>query len=137
VEGASLLGQGISFGAKVFLLVKGGLHHKLHIGINGQGIRSGGVPLEFLTERLGILKGQSAIVTEVGPLVLIRFCGNGERRIVVGQELDGVIGGARVGDTDGVGDLEGGLDGSANNSGFILDHEEHDDFVGVLCFFWL
>ena len=82
MEGAGLLGQTVALGAEVLLLVEGGLHHKLHVGINSQGIGSGGVPFEFLTECLGVLKGQRAIVAKVGPRVLVRFRGNGERRIV-------------------------------------------------------
>ena len=57
VERAGLLGQTVALGAQVLLFIEGGFHDELHIGINSEGIRPGGIPFEFLAEGLGILKG--------------------------------------------------------------------------------
>ena len=135
MEGAGLLRKGVPFGTEVLLLVKGGLYHKLHVGVNGQSIGSGGIPLERGTERLGVLKGERTVLTKVGPGVLIGLGRNGERRIVCFKELDGVVGGSRVGDTDRVRYLQGGLNGPADNPGLVLDHEEDDDLPWF--WFWL
>ena len=122
VKGAGLLGQGVALGAEVLLLVEGRLDDQFHVGVDGQNVGSGGIPVELVAELFGVVEGLAAIDAKVRPGMVVRSAGNGKGRIEVLKKLDGVVRGARVGHTDGIGDLEGGLDRSANDLGFVLDH---------------
>ena len=75
-------------------------------------------------------------MTKVGPCVLKGAGRNLERRIVVGQELDGIVRGSRVRDTDGIGNFQSSLNGSSDDSGFILNHQEDNDFPRVFYCCW-
>jgi hypothetical protein len=84
-----------------------------------------------MAELFGVIKGLRAIRSEVCPGMLIGFRRNTKGGIELFQNLDGVVRGARIADTDGIGNLESRLNGPCNNTGFILNHVEHNHFNGV------
>ena len=89
------------------------------------------MPVQFITELLGIIEGLGTIGSEVCPGMVIGLGGNRKRRIEILQNLNRVVRGPCIANTDGIGDLERRLNGPRNNTGFILDHIEDDDFNGI------
>jgi hypothetical protein len=75
-----------------------------------------------VAELLGVIEGLGTIYSKVRPGVLIGLAGNRKGRIEVSENLDCVIGGTGVRHADGIGDFKGSLNGSANDSRFVLNH---------------
>ena len=112
-----------------WVLEEGRLGPDHHVGIHGEGVGQLGIPGEGLAETLGDLERSGATVTEV----LERFCFQAEWLFRVCQEGlgegDGVVGRARIQESDGIHVGNGMGETAFNDAGLVLHHQEEDDTV--------
>lgn len=108
---------------------EGGLGSDDHVGVHGEGVGGLGGPLEFVTQTLGDLEGSCATQAEVLEGVLFDAMGFLGACQQVRGEGDGVVGGTRVEEGDGVDVREGTMEASLDDAGLILDHQEEDQTV--------
>ena len=121
VQRPRLLNETVSLFVQLcFTKLRGYLDY--HIGIDGERIGVCRIPAERFTEVHCILEGLGTVHTEVRPRVLVVLCRNGKGGEIGIEYFQGVIGGARIRYTDGIGDFERGHDGAHNNAELILHH---------------
>ncbi len=130
VERAGLLNQTIPLFVQGLFRKRGG-RLELHVCVNRKRIGGRGIPAEGDTKELRVLKGKGAIHTEIRPRMLVVFGGDrkgGEKGVEDGK---GVVGGARIGNADCIGQGEGGCNGALDNARLIFNHEQENHlFVG-------
>ena len=63
------------------------------------------MPIQFMAELFRIIEGLGAIGTKVCPGMLVSLGGNRKNGIEILQNLDGIVRGPCIADTDGIGDF--------------------------------